>query len=184
MGELPKIEEIRKTRKTKTTLTEETSKFVPIISEWKGNSLDGMPLVGRRGQMAFWDPFVSASNYNGVIIGASGSGKTVFLAELMFNQMAIGGRVFVLDLGRSFEKLCHLIDGQYLFFTKDSNFNLNPFSLLQTSGDVDTLNATLNMVSSIIATMAMPMEKIDGNRSNILISAFEKLGGLKEKKLM
>ena len=167
-GELPKLEEIRKTRKTKTTLTEETSRFVPMVSEWKGNSIDGMPLVGRRGQMAFWDPFVSANNYNGVVIGASGSGKTVFLAELMLNQMAVGGRVFVLDLGRSFEKLCHLLDGQYLFFTKDSNLNLNPFSLLRTDGDVETLDASLNMVSSIIATMAMPMEKIDGDRSNIL----------------
>jgi len=181
-GELPKIEEIRKTRKTKTTLTEETSKFVPMISEWKGNSLDGMPLVGRRGQMAFWDPFVSASNYNGVVIGASGSGKTVFLAELMLNQMAVGGRVFVLDLGRSFEKLCHLLDGQYLFFTKDSNLNLNPFSLLRTDGDAETLDAALNMVSSIIATMAMPMEKIDGDRSNILNKCVREAWRLKGKK--
>ncbi len=167
-GELPKLDEIRKTRKTKTTLTEETSKFVPMLSEWKGNSQDGMPLIGRRGQMAFWDPFVSASNYNGVVIGASGSGKTVFLAELMLNQMAIGGKVFVLDLGRSFEKLCHLLDGQYLFFNKESNLNLNPFSLLRTDGDADSLDSALNMVSSIVATMAMPMEKIDGDRENIL----------------
>ncbi|MCB9092668.1 MAG: type IV secretion system protein TraC [Halobacteriovoraceae bacterium] len=181
-GELPKIEEIRKTRKTKTTLTEETSKYIPMISEWKGNSLDGMPLVGRRGQMAFWDPFVSASNYNGVVIGASGSGKTVFLAELMLNQMAVGGRVFVLDLGRSFEKLCHLLDGQYLFFTKDSNLNLNPFSLLRTDGDAETLDAALNMVSSIIATMAMPMEKIDGDRSNILNKCVREAWRLKGKK--
>lgn len=167
-GELSTLEEIRKTRKTKTTLTKETSQFLPILSEWKGNSLEGMPLVGRRGQIAFWDPFVSASNYNGVVVGASGSGKTVFLAELMLSQMATQGRVFVLDLGRSFEKLCHLLDGQYLFFTKESNLNLNPFSLLKAEGDAETLDAALHMVSSILATMAMPMEKIDGDRANIL----------------
>lgn len=181
-GELPKLEMIYKTRKTKTTLTEEVNRFVPMVSEWKGNSLDGMPLIGRRGQIAFWDPFVSASNYNGVVIGASGSGKTVFLAELMLSQMAIGGRVFVLDLGRSFEKLCHLLDGQYLFFTKDSNLNLNPFALLQTDGDAETLDAALNMVSSIIATMAMPMEKIDGDRSNILNKCVREAWRLKGKK--
>lgn len=181
-GESPRLDEIRKTRKTKTTLTGETSKFIPIVSEWKGNSAHGMPLVGRRGQVAFWDPFVSASNYNGVVVGASGSGKTVFLAELMLNQMAVGGRVFVLDLGRSFEKICHLLDGQYLFFTKDSNLNLNPFSLLRTDGDAETLDAALNMVSSIVATMAMPMEKIDGDRANILTKCVREVFRLKGNK--
>ncbi|MBF5059058.1 hypothetical protein NEPTK9_000563 [Candidatus Neptunochlamydia vexilliferae] len=181
-GETPNLEGIKKTRKTKTTLTEETARFAPIVSEWKGNSTQGMPLIGRRGQMAFWDPFTSASNYNGVVIGASGSGKTVFLAELMLNQMAIGGRVFVLDLGRSFEKLCHLLDGQYLFFTKESNLNLNPFALIQTDGDMEALDAALNMVSSIIATMAMPMEKIDGDRVNILNKCVREAWRLKGKK--
>ena len=180
-GEVERLDDIRKTRKTKTTLSKETSSFVPLVGEWKGNSREGMMLVGRRGQIAFWDPFVSESNYNGVVVGASGSGKTVFMAELMTNQMAVGGRVFVLDLGRSFEKLCHLLDGQYLFFTPESRLNLNPFSLIRTDGDTETLDTALNMVSSIVATMAMPMEKIDGDRANILNRCVREAWRLKNK---
>ena len=57
------------------------------------------------------------------------------------SQLGQGGRVFVLDLGRSFEKLCHLLDGEYLIFSSGSKLNLNPFYLLQDNGDIESLNA-------------------------------------------
>jgi conjugal transfer ATP-binding protein TraC len=159
---------LKRTRCLRTTLTFETGNFVPLVGEWWGNSTQGMILQGRRGQLASWDPFASEGNLNAVVIGPSGSGKSVFMQEMIMNQLGQGGRVFVLDLGRSFEKLCHLLDGEYLIFSAESKLNLNPFYLLKDNGDIESLNAGLDMVSSIIATMAMPAQKIDKERADIL----------------
>jgi conjugal transfer ATP-binding protein TraC len=178
--ESPHIKGLRKIRSMRTTLSQETGHFIPCVGEWWGNSTQGMILNGRRGQIATWDPFAVDGNLNTVVVGPSGSGKSVFMQEMLMSQLGQEGRVFVLDLGRSFEKLCHLLGGQYLAFSEKSRFNLNPFSLIKTEGDLETLNASLEMVSSIVATMAMPSQKIDKERANILSTlvkaAWEKSG--------
>jgi conjugal transfer ATP-binding protein TraC len=155
----------------RTTVTSEIASFVPIVGEWWGNSGEGMILSGRRGQLASWDPFKVGGNLNAVVIGPSGSGKSVFMQDLIMSELGKGTRVFVLDLGRSFEKLCQLIDGQYLFFNQDSKLDLNPFNLLPKGSDFESVGILLDMVTSIIATMAMPSEKIDKERANILSTA-------------
>ncbi len=159
---------LKRIRCMRTTLSFETGNFTPLVGEWWGNSTQGMILSGRRGQLASWDPFASEGNLNVVVIGPSGSGKSVFMQEMIMSQLGQGGRVFVLDLGRSFEKLCHLLGGEYLFFSAGSRLNLNPFSLLKDNGDVESLHAGLDMVSSILATMAMPAQKIDKERADII----------------
>jgi conjugal transfer ATP-binding protein TraC len=160
---------LKRARCMRTTLTKETSIFIPCVAEWRGNSSTGMLLFGRRGQMATWDPFATEGNLNTIVVGPSGSGKSVFMQELLMSHLGQGGRVFVLDLGRSFEKLCHLLEGQYLSFSEKSQCNLNPFHLIRTES-AELVNASLEMVSSIIATMAMPSHVIDKERSDLLTS--------------
>ena len=85
--------------------------MLPIIGEWKGQPTPGMVFVGRRGQPFFWSPFGKAlvqsddmqtnHDYNLCIAGTMGSGKSVLMNELMTNVLSIGGRVIVLDKGRS-----------------------------------------------------------------------------------
>lgn len=159
----------------RTTLTKETGNFIPLVGEWWGNSTKGMPLLGRRGQLATWDLFCGQGNLNAVVVGASGSGKSVFMQEMIMSELGQGGRVFVLDLGRSFENLCHLIGGQHLFFTHASRLNLNPFNLVKNDGQIESVNTSLEMVTSIIATMAIPTQKIDKERADILSSIVKKV---------
>ena len=173
-GESDKQRELQFFRAFKTTTTHEVGLFMPLLAEWAGNSKTGMPLLGRRGQFLTWDPFETQGNLNTVVVGASGTGKSVFMQEMIMSHLGTSGRVFVLDLGRSFEKLCLLLKGQYLFFNKESNLNLNPFTLIPESSDTEAVETALNMVSSIVSTMAMPMEKIDGDRSNMIHIAVKK----------
>ncbi|HSX38482.1 MAG TPA: type IV secretion system protein TraC [Chlamydiales bacterium] len=161
---------LKRTRCMRTTLTHETSQLIPCVGEWWGNSNQGMILTGRKGQLASWDPFATDGNRNTVVVGPSGSGKSVFMQDMIMEHLGQGGRVFVLDLGRSFEKLCLLLGGQYLNFSEKSQFDLNPFSSINTEGGSETINAGLEMVSLIVATMASPNQKIDTERSDILNS--------------
>ena len=177
----PYINNLKRARAYRTTLTSETGALIPILGEWWGNSTKGMILMGRRGQIATWDPFMTEGNYNTIVIGPSGSGKSVCMQDMLFNHLAQGDRVFILDLGRSFEKLCHLLHGQHLEFSTKSRLNLNPFSLIQMEADRETLDISLEMVSSILCTMAMPAHKIDKERSDIL-SALVKKAWLRKNK--
>ena len=161
------IKNLKRMRCMRTTLTSETGSLFPFVAESLGNSGQGVIFTGRKGQISTWDPFATGGNLNTVVIGPSGLGKSVFMEEIITNQLMQGSRVFVLDLGRSFEKLCNILKGQYLAFSEKSSLRLNPFTFVNTS-DPDALNSALEMVSSIIATMAMPSEKIDKQRSDIL----------------
>lgn len=160
-----------RTRMFNLTTTAEVPLFLPIVAEWKGNSPTGIPLTGRRGQFSPWDIFATQGNLNVTVVGSSGTGKSVFMQEIIVNLLGCGGRSFVIDLGRSFEKPCHLLDGQYLLFNKGSDLNLNPFAMVPPSDDGDSTVAFLTMITSIVSTMAMPMKKIDVDRENMIASA-------------
>jgi conjugal transfer ATP-binding protein TraC len=87
-----------------------------------------IPLISRRGQIFYLDLLNSDTNYNGVVIAPSGSGKSFFTNNIITNYLSVGGRAFVIDIGRSYEKLCKTLGGQYIEFTEESDICLNIFS--------------------------------------------------------
>lgn len=103
--------------------------MAPVIGEWRGTRTPTMIFGGRRGQIVALDLYDNdLGNYNGAVIGAPGSGKSVFLNELAWSYRGTGAKVWVLDLGRSMEKLCRKANGQYIEFRPDARVCLNPFS--------------------------------------------------------
>lgn len=152
--------DLKKLNLLKTTLTSECGNFVPIQGEWFGTSpTPGMLLVGRRGQLVSWNPFDNKSgNYNVAIAGRSGSGKSVFMQELLFSGLSSGYKVFVLEVGRSFEKLCDLLNGQTIDFSKQSQICLNPFSLIIDNDE--ERSTSFSFIKSIVACMSSPSQSI------------------------
>jgi conjugal transfer ATP-binding protein TraC len=144
----------------KTTLSTECSNFIPIQGEWQGTSTPGMILVGRRGQLLNWNPFDNKGNYNCVVFGRSGGGKSVFMQELLMSGLRQGARVFVLDVGRSFQKMCELTKGQFVEFSPETSICLNPFSKLKINTQEEKETA-FNFLKSIISCMAAPVRGTD-----------------------
>ena len=161
---------LEKLSKAKKTVTKEAQNLLPVVGEWKGQASPGMPLVGRRGQIFFWNPFGKAflpgetnaqtdHNYNVCIAGQSGSGKSVFMNELMSTVMGVGGKVFVLDLGRSFKKTCQILKGQHIEFDIRNPISLNPFTHIpegNTPEDILQREEMLAMICPIFQVMAAP----------------------------
>ncbi len=140
----------------RTTITPECSALMPIQGEWMGTPTPGMLLLGRRGQLVNWNPFDNKSgNYNVVVVGRSGSGKSVFMQDLLLNGLGLGAKVFVLEVGRSFEKLCDLLEGQYIEFSKESGICLNPFTNIPTQ-DAEERDTAFSFLKAIISCMAAP----------------------------
>ena len=171
MGSAPTVAALRHLKKLKTTLSTEAANLLPLQGEWQGTPTPSMVLCGRRGQILTWSPFDNqAGNYNVCVVGRSGSGKSVFMQELMTATLGLGGRVFVLDVGRSFEKTCFLLEGQFMEFTPHSPLCLNPFSNLPVD-QPDVADDALAMLKSVIGLMAAPRQGMDDKGAALIEQA-------------
>jgi conjugal transfer ATP-binding protein TraC len=158
-------------KKLKTTISTESANLLPLQGEWKGTVTPGMLLCGRRGQVMNWYPFDNQSgNYNVCVVGRSGSGKSVFMQELMTTTLGLGGKVFVLDVGRSFEKTCALLEGQFIEFKAKTPLCLNPFSTIPTE-DLEVAQDALAMLKPILSLMAAPTKGLDDMEASLLEQA-------------
>lgn len=164
-GESPFAKDISKTRYCKKTLTTEVPLFFPLIAEGSGNSSDGLLLLGRKGQVSFFDNFATSSGTNMTLLGPTGRGKSVLLCEILKDRLGRGGRAFVFDKGRSFENPCGIFGGKHLCFDDKSNLDLNPFSLIE-SGKGE--KADLSRITEILATMAQLKETHDEDMKAVL----------------
>jgi conjugal transfer ATP-binding protein TraC len=132
--------------------------LAPLIGEWRGTSTPTLILAGRRGQLMSLDLYDNdQGNYNAAIIGTPGSGKSVWMNEIAWSYRATDSQVRLLDLGRSFEKLCRKADGQFIEFGAHSPINVNPFTV------VDNIERDMAMLTPVIAKMASlsaPLEEV------------------------
>lgn len=125
--------------------------IMPFQGEWKGTKTPSLILPGRRGQIATFNPFDNAEgNYNLAIAAASGKGKSVFIQEYIVALLSSGGRVWVIDVGRSYEKTCKLLNGTFIEFTRDNAICLNPFTFIR------DFNSSLMMLKPLLAAMVHP----------------------------
>jgi conjugal transfer ATP-binding protein TraC len=174
------IKAVEEFKKLRTTISTESSNLVPLQGEWKGTQTPGMILGGRRGQVMTFCPFDNkAGNYNVTVVGRSGAGKSVFMQELMSSTIGLGGRVFVLDVGRSFEKTCYMLEGQFIEFSPHKTICLNPFSGIDPSNE-EAVSDALTMLKSVLQLMAAPIKGVDDKGAALLEQAmnesFKELG--------
>ena len=176
------LTDLSSAKKLKTTISSESANLMPIQGEWVGTESPGMLLLGRRGQVTLWSPFDNkGGNYNVSVVGRSGSGKSVFMQELMTSTLGQGGRVFVLDVGRSFEKTCLLLGGQFIEFTTKVSpgrqpLCINPFSTIDPSKKEESEDA-LAMLKSVICTMAAPTQGVTDLERTLLEKAMTETFG-------
>ncbi len=100
--------------------------LLPLVADYKG-SQNGQGVLAPtfRHQAACIDNFsASLDNYNVCITATPGSGKSVLSQSIIASVLADGGKVWVIDLGESYKKLCETLGGTYL---NASNLKLNPF---------------------------------------------------------
>lgn len=109
--------------------------LLPVYGDHAGNARittnnTGSMFITRRGAAHYFDPFVSDSNFNGVIAAAPGSGKSFVLQYLIKNNLAEGTNIFLFDNGRSAKKLCASIGGEFNEFSLSTSDmpSLNPFT--------------------------------------------------------
>jgi len=178
------------------TVSSEAQALLPIVGEWKGDLRSpGMLLAGRRGQLMYWSPFgpvlipqegktpQSNENFNLCIAGVPGSGKSVFMQELMLSTLGVGGKVFVLDYGRSFKRTCLLLKGHYIEFDLRNPISLNPFSeVSEEKEDFEAREDALSGIAAVLSTMAAPLEGTSDLQNAMLQKALRSVWTEKKSK--
>lgn len=166
-------------RRGRTVLSSNIAYLSPVTADWKGTGTPTLLLTSRRGQVMLLDLFDSPGNYNAVVAATSGSGKSFFVNELCLSYLSTGGKVWLIDIGRSYFKLCRFLGGNFIEF-KDANPPcLNPFSrVTQLEGE----EGELDLLIPIIGQMASPSRPLsDLERSFIEKAIREAYLSKKEK---
>lgn len=112
--------------------------IAPLIGDDKGFGGEHIPYFGRSGQLKWFDPYASDSNYNIAAMGYSGSGKSYTMADFITMSLAKGYKIRVIDSLPSYKRLCSLFGGQYQGFTEEENVCLNFFTDMLTKKDFNT----------------------------------------------
>ncbi len=149
---------IRDMQRYRTLAASHAVNLMPVHGDWKGTGTPVLNLISRGGQLMSLSLFDSASNYNACIAAQSGSGKSFLTNELISTTLSVGGRCWVIDVGRSYEKLCEALDGQFLAFTRESTICLNPFQWVR------HWDEEADMIATLLATMLAPSEPLGDYR--------------------
>ncbi|MDR5726916.1 MAG: TraC family protein [Terriglobia bacterium] len=134
--------------------------MVMLQGDWQGTGpqFGGPLLVSRKGALASFDLLKTQSNYNFVVIAASGSGKSFLANEIVGDFLSKNGMARLIDVGRSYHRFCSMMDGQNVVFSPDKPVSLNPFSGIHHQED---LNELMPMLKDLLRLMAYPLTPED-----------------------
>ena len=122
--------------------------LLPVFGSFRGTKTPAQMYLNRRGEVVYVDFFDSNINPHGVVIGASGAGKSFFINDFILQNDRLGAHFFVLDKGDSYKKLCAILGGQYMTFDLNRPVTINPFANPPTSENLSFLLLLLSQMAS------------------------------------
>lgn len=104
--------------------------LVPLYGPWEGHQFPRVLLRNRSGGLLTFDVFDgSLANSNQLICGGSGSGKSLMTNLLLLSMLKDQAKLWFVDIGGSYKKLCENLGGQYLNLGIEQGISINPFEL-------------------------------------------------------
>lgn len=129
IANLPGICSLFRSKKMKSS---NATHLMPLYRSWNGNTRPVCLLPNREGELVALDPFASnLPNWNGLIFGGSGAGKsfTILHLMLMFYGQTPTPKIVWIDNGASSQKLLEVLDGEFIDLSIKSSIRINPFDL-------------------------------------------------------
>ena len=152
--------------------------LAPFVAEYKGNGHKGCAMlhVSRRGQIMAIDLYDSTTNYNAVIFAESGAGKSFLTQDIITSYLSKGAQVWVIDVGRSYYKLCKVLGGEFIEFSDFSGICINPFT------GVENIDDDAPLLQTLVEKMAAPNQGLDDYRLARIEEGIKSVWGNRGKK--
>jgi len=157
-----------------------TNNLVDFLPVYGANIGDERPVVlthTRMGSLSSFNPYdPKLTNYNMLVTGSSGSGKSFANNFLMLQQIARGTRVFIIDIGGSYKKLTELLGGQYFEINLSDDYAINPFELLDPSAPPtgEKVKGLVSIIEQMVVDHGERLVKLDRVQiEEILTKVFE-----------
>ncbi len=132
--------------------------FLPIYGPREGDDDPTVIFRNRLNGLVSFNPFDSKlTNYNQLVTGSSGAGKSFLNNCILVQELARGLRVFIIDIGGSYKKLTESLGGQYLEMDLSDQYRLNPFDIPDASQEPS--NQKLKSLLAVIESMIVEDEK-------------------------
>lgn len=113
-----------------TQLEENASAFIPTSSPWPGSRRPTTLFWNRYDGITAVDPFdPKATNWNGIVIGGSGSGKTFFMQCYLNDLLRQDTDVIIVDRGYGYKHLVDVYGGATIPIEPQNGVSINPFEL-------------------------------------------------------
>ncbi len=180
MPMFPDEQSLFMTKRLLSGTTSQAAVCAPLLVDWTGNVQGnqrmtvpgaGTLFMTRRGHPLMFDLYASESGFNFVLAGRTRSGKSVTAQQLVVDQLSLSAQVWVIEIGRSFEKLCTMLQGDHIDLRPDMDIGLNPFSV------VENLHDEMDELVGIFGTMISPRGELDDRDLNIIELAIESIFG-------
>lgn len=140
-------------RRAEPLFSNNAANMAPITSDWKGGRDPYLTFVSRRGQLMNFNPYDTDGNYNISVVAESGKGKSFLTNEMVCSCLAEGGKVFIIDVGRSYEKLAEQIGGEFIEFDPDLDIIINPFTHAKIGADGNIASEEFELLIPLVGSM-------------------------------
>lgn len=128
--------------------------FIPLYGPREGDDDPTVIFRNRMNGLVSFNPFDSKlTNYNQLVTGSSGAGKSFLNNCILMQELARGLRVFIIDIGGSYKKLTESLGGQYIEMNLSDQYRLNPFDIPDSSQEPS--NQKLKSLLAVIESMVV-----------------------------
>ncbi|MCB9024815.1 MAG: DUF87 domain-containing protein [Bdellovibrionaceae bacterium] len=144
---------------THTVLASNAIHFLPFFRPSRGDRRQVVTFQSRNTNLYGIDPVDSRlANYNWLVSGTSGSGKSFFVNSLLAQSISIDPQIFIVDIGGSYNKLTQFLGGQVMSLEPGQGFELSPFFLSKSEDPKEE-----RMRRQHIFQIFLEMTRMDGN---------------------
>lgn len=132
--------------------------FLPVYGPREGDKDPVVIFRNRLNGLVSYDDFSpELPNFNVLVTGSSGAGKSFVNNCILLQELARGRKVYILDIGGSYKKLTQALGGQYLEVNLSEQYKLNPFDLPDPTKEPS--NQKLKSILAIIELMVSDDDK-------------------------
>ena len=145
--------------------TSNVASFSPLYGYWEGNKEPVCLLQNRDGALLGFNPFApELLNWNGLVFGGSGAGKSFVVSALMLmfygyqSKQGKRPKMVWLDNGASSQRLVEVLGGEVIDLQIDSELCLNVFDL--PPGETKPSPSKIKLILALLETIFKEDDKV------------------------